>query len=248
MGVTPKMIGVIPARMHSSRFYGKPLAKILGKEMILWVYENSRQSARVKEIYVATDHEAIASFCEKESVPFVMTSPAHKNCSERSNEVSQKVGADLVVEIQGDEPILPASEIDAFIDQSLRLPSFDVVLLGAEAPLDEAGNPNVVKMVKDAAGRLLYFSRSPIPMNFKSKPARYYKQVGLYLWKAEALKRFSALPVGYLEGIEDTHTLRLVEQRFDPRIVITDHPTIGVDIPGDIQKVENYLAAAAVKS
>src|ERR1700743_3754548 len=98
-----KIVAVIPARMQSSRFYGKQLAKILGKEMLQWVYEICQGCKLLKDVYVATDHEDIRKFCEAKSIPCIMTSPEHKNCAERSNEVAQKVGAEYVVEIQGDE-------------------------------------------------------------------------------------------------------------------------------------------------
>lgn len=242
-----KIIGTIPARMQSSRFYGKPLAKILGKEMILWVYENSRKSELLSEIYVATDHEDIANFCKKKNIPHVMTSDTHQNCSERSNEVGQKLGADLIVEIQGDEPVVKASELDHFISESLKIKNFDVSLFYSDATADEAQNPHVVKLVMNQDKRALFFSRSPIPHNFKDKPVNYYKQVGLYLWKAEALKRFSSMARGYLEGIEDTHTLRLIENDFDAALVYTPHQSLGVDLPSDIEKVEKFILSQGNK-
>jgi 3-deoxy-manno-octulosonate cytidylyltransferase (CMP-KDO synthetase) len=236
-----KIIGVIPARMASSRFYGKPLAKICGKEMIQWVYENSKASTILKDIYIATDHDEIAAFCRKEDIAYIMTSPDHKNCSERTDEVCGILGADFVVEIQGDEPVLTADEIDSFITRSFEYKNFDVTLSYTDVAPELAENKQIVKLVLDKDSRALFFSRSCIPQNFKLKHVNYYKQIGLYLWNAAALKRFSETPVGYLESIEDTHTLRLVENHFDAIMVYSPKDTIGVDGPGDIAKVEEFI-------
>jgi len=238
---TKKIVGVIPARMASSRFYGKPLAKILGKEMLLWVYELCAQSRILKEVYVATDHEDVEKFCLARKMSYLMTSPEHKNCSERSNEVCERMKADYVVEIQGDEPTLLPADIDNFIQGGFAHKTFDIVTQYAEITQEEAQNVNNVKIAVGKDEKALFFTRAPIPWNFKNKPAKYYKQVGLFLWKAEAIKRFSDLPVSYLESIEDTHMLRLIENGFDARLVRTTVKSVGVDVPSDIAKAEEVL-------
>ncbi len=236
-----RLIGVIPARMGSSRFFGKPLAKILGKEMIGWVYENVTSCSMLKEVYVATDGEEISEYCERQGIPCVMTSPDHKNCSERSNEVCRKVGGDLVVEIQGDEPTLEGETIDAFIRDSLKS-DFDVAVAYAEISPDDAKSAHTVKVAMDHRSRALFFSRSPLPCNFKEKDGvRYYGQVGLYLWKASALERYAATEPSDIEAIEDTHMLRLVVDRFDALMVQVDYAPVGVDLPEDIHYAESYL-------
>ncbi len=237
-----KIIGVIPARMASSRYYGKPLVKILGKEMIQWVYENSSASSILKDIYVATDHEDIVSFCKKKNIPCIITSALHKNCSERSNEVSQLLGADYVIEIQGDEPTLKTNEIDRLIIKCFEKKDFDFASLYTDLSPDIADNPHVVKVVIDKESKALFFSRSPIPYNFKSKPVKYYSTIGLFLWHADALKRFSEAPVSYLESIEDTHMLRLIENHFDLLMIYTPDKTIDVNIPEDVLMVEEMLS------
>lgn len=236
-----KTIAVIPARMQSSRFYGKPLAKILGKEMLQWVYEICTASNFLKEVYVATDHDDIRRFCEEKHIPCVMTSPEHKNCAERSNEVCQKVKAEFVIEVQGDEPTLLPQDVDSFIDQAFDFEQFDVVTQYTRISQEEALNPNAVKLVVGPGQKALFFSRCPIPYNFKVKNPDYYKQVGLYVWTADALKRFSATPTGYLERAEDTHMLRLVESGFDGRLVETKISSVGVDVPDDIAQAEEFL-------
>lgn len=243
-----KIIGVIPARMQSSRFYGKPLAKILGKEMIRWVYELCKESKVLKDIIVAIDHEEMENFCKREKLEYMMTSPAHKNCSERSNEVCQVLGADYVVEIQGDEPTLLPSDLAYFVTKAFEHKEFDVVTQYTDITQEQAQDPHNVKIVLGKDGKALFFSRCPIPYNFKSKEIKYYKQIGLFLWKSETVQRFSQTPKSYLENIEDTHMLRLIENGFDVRLVYTHKYTIGVDVPVDIKKAEEFLLQRGVKT
>jgi 3-deoxy-manno-octulosonate cytidylyltransferase (CMP-KDO synthetase) len=236
-----KIIAVIPARMASSRFYGKPLVKILGKEMLQWVYAFCAESKLLKEVYVATDHEEIEKFCKVKNMRYLMTSPEHKNCAERSNEVSMKLSADYVVEIQGDEPALAPADVDAFIEAAFAHKQFDFVTQYAEISKQEAEYPHNVKIVKNQEDRALFFSRSVVPHNFKNRDVVYYKQVGLYLWKAEALRRFSELPKCALEYIEDTHMLRAINYGFDVKLVKALRTAYGVDVPEDVPVVEKYL-------
>ncbi len=235
------IVGVIPARMESSRFYGKPLAKILGKEMIQWVHEICKGCKNLEKVYVATDHENIRRFCEKQDISCMMTSPQHKNCAERSDEVCQKVGADFVVEIQGDEPTLLSEDVDDFINRAFDFDQFDVVTQYADITEQEAHDPQNVKLVVGSEGKALFFSRCAIPLDFKKCQPKYYKQVGLYVWPAAAIKRFSKTPKGYLEGVEDTHMLRLIENGFDVRLVHTTNNNVGVDLPIHIEQAEEFL-------
>ena len=236
-----KVVGVIPARMASSRFHGKPLVKILGKEMIQWVYEICMGCKLLKEVYVATDHEDIQAFCEAKGLRYMMTSPDHKNCSERSNEVCQRLKADYVVEIQGDEPTLLPEDIDDFVNRAFDHQAFDIVTQYADITEEQAHYPHNVKIVIGKDQKALFFSRCPIPFNFKDRKPKYYKQVGLFLWPAKAIERFSSLPKSYLESIEDTHMLRMVENGFDIRLVHTSIQNVGVDVPDDVPRAEEYL-------
>lgn len=236
-----KVVGVIPARMASSRFHGKPLVKILGKEMIQWVYEICAGCRLLKDVRVATDHEDIRKFCEQKKIPCLMTSPDHKNCSERSNEVCRRAGADFVVEIQGDEPTLLPADIDDFVDRAFDYSCFDVVTQYASITGEQARDPHNVKIVAGKDGKALFFSRCPIPYDFKDRRPEYYKQVGLFLWPAASIARFSALPKSVLENIEDTHMLRLIENGFDIRLVHTTINNVGVDVPEDVPEAEEFL-------
>ena len=236
-----KLVAVIPARMASTRYHGKPLVKILGKEMIQWVYEICMQCTLLKDVYIATDHEDIQQFCEAQGMRYLMTSPEHKNCAERSNEVCKRMGADFVLEIQGDEPTLLPQEIDDFVNRAFDYPQFDIVTRYVDITEKEAHYPHNVKIVLGQEGRALFFSRSAIPFNFKNQQPKYYKQVGLHLWTASGIERFSNLPKSYLESMEDTHMLRMIENNFDIRLVHTTVQNVGVDVPEDVARAEDFL-------
>ena len=234
------IVGIIPVRMSSSRFYGKPLAKILNKEMLFWVYEHSKESKLLDDIYVATDDSEIEKFCINNNIKCVLTSPKHKCCSDRTNEACHIINAKFVLEIQGDEPTLMAEDMDIFIKKSFDSES-QISILCTDLDYNEINNLNVVKLVFDKESKALFFSRSAIPNNFKSKVVNYYKQIGLYFWSAEMLKIFSETPIGTLEKIEDSHTLRFIENHYDVFMVYTANDTIGVDLPQHIKAAEDYL-------
>lgn len=241
--IAMKILGVIPARMASSRFPGKPLALIAGKPMIEWVYENSLKSAYLTDLVIATDHEKIFDHCRKKDMQVIMTSPDNKNCSERTNEVSGKIAADYYAEIQGDEPVLSTSMIDDFISKSIAcIHEVDLCISCTHIPpTEDINNINLVKITLDKAGNALFFSRLPIPLNFKNTHETYYKQIGLYFWKRDSLRKFVAIQPGPLEIAEDTHTLRLIENHFRVRMIYTPKATVSVDVPDDIRLVEKYL-------
>ena len=233
---------VIPARMASSRFYGKPLADILGKPMLQWVYEACRESILGSKVTVATDHTDIENFCRSAGIPVMMTSPEHRNCSERSAEVCRWVGTDYIVEIQGDEPLILPAEINEFVKGAFSIEDFDIVTQYTDITAEQAENPHHVKVVLGLESRALFFTRSSLPYNFKNRPhISRYKQVGLFCWKAGSIQRFADTPVSELEKVEDTHMLRLIENGFDVRLVYTPKFAVSVDMPEDIFLAEESL-------
>lgn len=242
-----RIIGVIPARMASSRFPGKPLAAIRQKPMLEWVYENAIKSNYLNDVLVATDDQKIMDHCNQNNMKVLMTSPDHKNCSERTTEVSKKIQADFYVEIQGDEPVLYSDMIDAFISKSIFCKDETDLCISCThvRPDEDINDVNLVKIVMDQNNNALYFSRLPIPLNFKNnQPVKYYKQIGLYFWSAESLQRFSNITPGLLEQTEDTHTLRFIENHFKVRMIYNEKGTASVDVPDDIKKVEDFLNKA----
>jgi len=240
--IPESIVGVIPARMASSRFHGKPLAPILGKPMLQWVYEAARESVLGEKITVATDHVDIESFCQSAGIPVMMTSDQHKNCSERSDEVCHRLKTDYVVEIQGDEPLILSKEIDDFVIGAFKFKDFDIVTQYTDITAEQAENPHHVKLVMGPGSKALFFTRASLPYNFRHVPGiRRFKQVGLFCWKAASIRRFCETPVSELEKIEDTHMLRLIENGFDVRLVYTPKFAVSVDMPGDVPLAEDSL-------
>lgn len=245
-----KILGVIPARMASSRFHGKPLALIKGKTMIERVYENASRARTVQDVVVATDDAKIFDYCVTAGMKAMMTSADHKNCSERTAEIGRKIPADYYAEIQGDEPVLYSGMIDEFIEKCLSYnEDIGACIACTHVREDEdVNNINLVKIAMDGKNNALFFSRCPIPLNYKKLKLTYYKQIGLYLWKGDTLQRFAHYAPGLLERAEDTHTLRFIENHIRVKMIYTPKTTVSVDVPEDIKTAEDYLEAQGGRS
>lgn len=241
-----EVIGIIPARYQSTRFPGKPLADICGKPMIQHVYERARAAAVLDDVLVATDDERIYQAVEGFGGKAVMTSPEHPTGTDRLAEVAAGLTADIIVNIQGDEPLLSPESIEQAVkplleDETLVM---STLKLRVEDP-EEALDPNVVKVVTDAAGNALYFSRAPIPYP-REGTATYYKHIGLYVYRRDFLLKFASLPPTPLEQVEKLEQLRALENGYQIRVVETDYAAIGVDTPQDLEKVRKILAREEV--
>ncbi|MBF0371076.1 MAG: 3-deoxy-manno-octulosonate cytidylyltransferase [Magnetococcales bacterium] len=238
------VVAVIPARYQSSRLPGKPLADIAGRTMIQHVYERTA-SARVDRVCVATDDERIMAVVKGFGGEAVMTSPDHVSGTDRVAEAVRGLGADLVVNVQGDEPLLNPEMIDAAL-QPLREDS--QIPMGTLAhPLTnpaEAINSDVVKVVCDRKGFALYFSRAPIPLTREAdspQPEGMLRHIGLYVYRADFLQVFSKLPPTPLETRERLEQLRALEHGYRIRVVETSHEVIGVDTPDDLKRVRGLF-------
>jgi 3-deoxy-manno-octulosonate cytidylyltransferase (CMP-KDO synthetase) len=242
-----KIIGIIPARYASSRFPGKPLVSIGGRPLIQRVVEQCRKVASLAEVIVATDDERIAivarRFCRVE-----LTRPDHHSGTDRVAEVAARWDCDAVVNVQGDEPLIEPAVIDA-VAGALK----DCEMSTAATPIrDRAilGNPAVVKVVTDAAGRALYFSRSPIPHVREGQdgpgsqpiPFPFLRHLGIYGYRREALLRLVQWPVSALEQAEKLEQLRALENGMRIAVVRVEDEGIGVDTPEDVARVEAILA------
>ena len=240
---TPLVIGVIPARYASTRFPGKPLAMIAGRPMIQWVYEQSSKAKSLGRVLVATDDDRIAAAVQAFGGTAVLTSPRHACGTDRLAEVAAAFpDVDLVVNIQGDEPLIAPDAIDLAVRSLQEHPEAAIGTLVAAASRDDMANPNVVKVVLDSTGRALYFSRSPIP--YQRSPdggAPNWKHIGLYAYRREFLIRFSKSPSTPLEQTESLEQLRALEM--GERIICVESPydSISVDSIEDIVKVESAL-------
>ncbi|MCM3652964.1 3-deoxy-manno-octulosonate cytidylyltransferase [Metabacillus litoralis] len=236
-----KVIGVIPARYGSTRFPGKPLAKILGKPMIQHVYERVSESKLVDQVIVATDHEEIKQVVEGFGGQAVMTSKDHETGSDRIAEVTTKVDGDFYVNIQGDEPLIHHEIIDALIKEAHETPDAVVTAKTKIKDAEDVANPNVVKVITDHSKKAIYFSRSPIPYNRANNDFTYYKHLGIYGYPKKVLNEFVQLPQSSLEATEMLEQLRLLENGYTVKVVETSYNAVGVDTPEDIEKVENIL-------
>ncbi len=244
-----KVLGIIPARFASTRFPGKPLHLIAGKSLIERVVEQCRQARSLAEVIVATDDERIAAaarrFCRVE-----MTREDHPSGSDRIAEVAARCECDAVVNIQGDEPLIDPAVIDAVAGAlaGAEMSTAATALRGA----GEYDNANVVKVVVSAAGRALYFSRRTIPFlrDAASRPVDeqlaafpFLKHLGIYGYRRATLLRLVRFPVSPLELAERLEQLRALENDIPIAVVTVDYDSVGVDVPGDVARVEKILAA-----
>jgi len=233
-----KATGIIPARFGATRFPGKPLALILGKPMIQRVYENSRRADSLAEVIVATDDPRIMVACTDLRIPVRMTSPDHSSGTDRVAEVAGSVDTPLIVNIQGDEPVLEPGMIDALVgamaDERLVMAS---LMTRIEDPASFSDR-NRVKVVVDKNGFALYFSRAPIPHGAKDG---YFQHIGIYGYRRDFLFRFCGLPPSRLERTEQLEQLRALENGYKIKMVETESTTLSVDSPQDIIEVERYL-------
>ncbi len=247
--VPTRILGVIPARFASSRFPGKALATIAGKPMIQHVFERASMSRYLTGgLVVATDDERIASAARKFGAPVRMTRADHPSGTDRAAEVASATDADIVVNIQGDEPLIDPAAVDAAILALLGEPTSSMATLmkRIEDP-EEIANPNVVKVVTDLSGRAIYFSRLPVPYVREPGPAPYltrYKHIGLYVYRRDLLLSYSDLPVGPLEQAERLEQLRALENGHSIRVVETEYDSLGVDTPEDLARVSKLFDAS----
>jgi len=243
MSKLPKCYGIIPARYGSTRFPGKPLAKILGKPMFWHVFERAKKCRELSQIILATDDERIFSAAKELEVPVVMTRNDHISGTDRVLEAAEllQVPEDaIIVNIQGDEPALEPAMLTELI-RPFMSQEVQVTTLAKKIEKNEAENPNQVKVVFTKEGRVLYFSRSPIPYNSDSKEKVFYGHIGLYAFRMNILKQFAALGPGYLETMEKLEQLRLLENNIPIHVVLTTHRSIGVDRPDDIKIVSKII-------
>ena len=236
-------LGVIPARLQSTRLPRKVLREIAGRPLIVRVYEAAKRSRDLAEVLVATDAQEVVDACARFRVPTVMTSPDHPSGTDRVWEVAQTRAADVYVNIQGDEPLITPSHIARLVAPFRDRPDTQVSTLKIRLLPEEADNPNVNKVVCAADGRALYFSRYPIPYDRDGRGVIRFKHVGLYAYRRVALETFHRLPPSPLEQTERLEQLRFLEHGIPIVVVETDEPTIGVDTEADLRAVEAHFAA-----
>jgi len=237
-----KIVAVIPARLASMRLPRKMLREIHGKPLAVWVYQAVRSSTLLDDVVIATDSEEILAACKTHLCKARMTAAKHRSGTERVHEVSQSVTADVYINVQGDEPMIRASHIDALV-ALMKNPDIPVGTLKTPAMPEDIPNPNAVKVVTDANGRALYFSRSTIPHDRDGSHPKYFKHLGIYAYRKPWLERFVMLPESALERAERLEQLRFLENGIPIYVAETAYDSIGVDTEEDFQRVMKLLTA-----
>lgn len=244
-----KIVGIIPARYGSTRYPGKPLALLMGKPMLQWVWEEAKKVKFLDDLIIATDDEQVFGTAKKIGAKVMMTAKKWKSGTERCAEVAKKTSADLIVYLQGDEPLVLAKTITEVIEiakEVITSKEKNVFLTTAAVKIknrDEFLDENMVKIVTDRKGYALYFSRAtiPYPQGGVIEHYSFYKHIGIFVYPREALLKFITFPIGALEKIENLEQLRILENGFKIRIVPVKENTHTVETPADLSLVEKIL-------
>jgi 3-deoxy-manno-octulosonate cytidylyltransferase (CMP-KDO synthetase) len=246
-----QVIGVIPARLASTRLPRKILREIAGKPMLAWVYEAAASAGVFDRLIVATDAKEVVDLCQAHGWECRMTRSELASGTDRVHAVAQQLGRengrdqsnDIFVNIQGDEPLLRAEHFRALLLPFQRTDVY-VSTLRTRCPVEEIGNPNVVKVVVDHNGKALYFSRATIPYDrdgSASGSILYWKHLGLYAYRKHILDRFPGLPSSQLEAVERLEQLRLLENGIAIHVEPVEHDTVGVDTEADLETAAGLL-------
>ena len=236
-----RILAVIPARLASTRLPRKVLRELNGQPLLAWVVEAALRCPQIGKVVVAADSAEVAELCAIHGWPCLMTSPELPSGSDRLFVVSGEIDADIYINIQADEPMLEPRHIEALL-RPFADPAVPVSTLKVRCPDRFIADPNVVKVVTAPDGRALYFSRATIPFDRDGQKTTYWKHLGLYAYRKDALARFAALPPGQIEQIERLEQLRLLENGIDIYVSESPHDTIGVDTEEDLDRVAKLLA------
>jgi 3-deoxy-manno-octulosonate cytidylyltransferase (CMP-KDO synthetase) len=242
---------VIPARFSSARFPGKVLSLISSKTMLQHVYERASQARYLTSTIIATDDSTVYAAARKFGARVVMTRADHLSGTDRVAEVASAETAEIIVNIQGDEPLIDPAAIDTAILPLVHEPDVQMATLKKRIEIArEITDPNVVKVVTDTAGDAIYFSRCPIPYlrqdTGEATGAPYFKHIGIYVYRRNFLLGYSSLPVGPLEEAERLEQLRAIENGFRIRVTETDYESIGVDTPEDLERVSRLVESLSL--
>jgi 3-deoxy-manno-octulosonate cytidylyltransferase (CMP-KDO synthetase) len=234
------VVAVIPARLASTRLPRKMLREIAGEPLLARVYQGVRRCASLDQVVVATDSDEILQFCRQRGFAARMTSQTHRSGTERVHEISTVIPADVYLNVQGDEPLTRPEHIESLL-QVMRGQGVEVGTLKTPAAEIDVNNPSAVKVVADAAGRALYFSRATIPFDRDAAQPQYYKHLGFYGYRKTALDQFVRWPESSLERTERLEQLRFLENGVPIYVGDTPFDTVGVDTEEDLRRVEEIL-------
>ena len=244
MSTSTRVLGVIPARLASTRLTRKVLRPLAGRPLLAWVVDAARACPQLDQVLVATDSSEVEALCAQLNVPCRLTSPELRSGTDRVHAVAQDFPADIYVNIQGDEPFLRPDHIAALL-RPFAHAHVDVATLKVRCTPENIANPNAVKVVTAADGRALYFSRATIPYDRDNASPTYWKHIGLYAYRRAALNLFPTLPPSALERIERLEQLRFLENGLSVYVEATDYDTIGIDTEADLEAAEQILRERA---
>jgi 3-deoxy-manno-octulosonate cytidylyltransferase (CMP-KDO synthetase) len=242
MPIPIRTLGVIPARLASSRLPRKVLREIAGKPLLAWVVEAARACPQFDQVLVAAESEEVADLCNRLGFPVELTSPDLPSGTDRVHAIAQHIDAEIYVNIQGDEPFLLPEHITALLKPFAHA-HVDVTTLKVPCTPENITNPNAVKVVTASDGRALYFSRATIPYHRDATDTvpQYWKHIGLYAFRKSALNLFPTLPPSTLERAERLEQLRFLENGLSLYVEPTEQDTIGVDTEADLILAESIL-------
>lgn len=237
------ILGVIPARLESTRLPRKVLRQIGGVPMVVYVFRRAQGCRLLSDLLVATDSDEVVEACHAHHVPAVLTSSAHRSGTDRVWEVSRARVADVYVNVQGDEPLVTTGHIESLVRPFLDEPEVQVTTLKIRATPEEVPTRTANKVVTNRHGDALYFSRLPIPCDRDERGSvTYWKHIGMYAYRRSVLEMYHSLPVSSLERAEQLEQLRLLEHGIPIRVLETREPTIGVDTEEDLKAVVALVA------
>ncbi|MFC1553639.1 3-deoxy-manno-octulosonate cytidylyltransferase [candidate division KSB1 bacterium] len=244
-----KALGIIPARYWSTRFPGKPLAPISGKPMIQRVYEQAVKAKKLTDVIVATDDDRIVECIEEFGGKYVMTESNIKTGTERVAAAAESIEADIILNIQGDEPLVPPEILDQLVETMISDTDIPVCTPVTKITSEnDLSDPNQARVIFDNKDNALYFTRAAVPFNrdesdFKDwlSNGTYWKHIGIYCFRRDFLYKFVEMSEGRLEKIEKLEQLRILENGYQTKVVRTDYSPVCVDVPKDIKKVEKIL-------
>jgi len=238
------ILGVIPARLESTRLPRKVLREIGGVPMVVYVFRRAQGCRLLSDLLVATDSDEVVEACHAHHVPAVLTSSAHRSGTDRVWEVSRARVADVYVNVQGDEPLVTTGHIESLVRPFLNEPEVQVTTLKIRATPEEVPTRTANKVVTDRHGNALYFSRLPIPCDRDERGGVvYWKHIGMYAYRRPVLEVYHSLPPSALEQAEQLEQLRLLEHGIPIRVLETREPTIGVDTEEDLKAVVALVAS-----
>ncbi len=235
-----KAIAVIPARLASTRLPRKMLRDIAGQPLVGRVYTAVRACSQLADVFIATDSEEIMAVCRHNGWKAQMTSASHRSGTERVHEISNSIAADIYLNVQGDEPLTRPEQISSLLEV-MKDSAVQVGTLKTPAASVDINAPSAVKVVTDANGKALYFSRATIPFDRDGTSPRYFKHLGFYAYRKAALDRFVGWPESFLERTERLEQLRFLENGIPIYVGETPYDSIGVDTEEDLSRVETIL-------